>query len=159
MGRGLAALLRHPRGAGAHGKDHAEDHRDDRSGDEGLQCSAAGVGRDAEELFDPIHEFVPPQETFTASSHFARARARMPAGMFFARTCANVSATFCFVESGRLRPANVAVSIFAAAVPFETRGDATTMIGPLTMKALPVAVSVSRPGSSLMVGSVTVIPL
>ena len=84
---------------------------------------------------------------------------RIPAGMFDARTRANVAAISCFVESERLIPAKVADSIFAVAAPFVTSGEATTTTGPERMNARPVAVRVSLPGSSLIRGSLTVMPL
>src|SRR2546423_15491289 len=68
----LAALLRNTSAAGAHREDHTQDDRDDRPRDECLERSAAGVRRDTEELFYPVHEFVPPRDAFVASSHFAR---------------------------------------------------------------------------------------
>src|SRR2546423_14610870 len=119
----LAALLRNTSAAGAHREDRTQDDRDDRPRDECLESSAAGVRRDTEELFYPVHEFVPPRDAFVASSHFARLRrahpgtvsmtsvpaftvrdvTRTPGGILAARTRANVSATFCLVESGRFR--------------------------------------------------------
>src|SRR5712691_12835207 len=79
--------------------------------------------------------------------------------MFAANVREKVSTISCLVESGSPKPANVADSILAPAVPLVTMGEATTTIGPLTKKARPVAVRVRRPAASRIRGSVTVIPL